>query len=216
MYYSISIKTFQGLRSKIGTGSNILLHWEIGFELLGLGKNCHWGNVIIKCTCILSNLTISLNYGYLGFFASAATFNHSRIVEILLESGADPEAKDELEMTPLLMAVTRGAVETAKLLLDRGVDITANDSSLNSALHLAIVYGRPEMVKLLLEMDKDGVLVRMRDKDMKTITHLAAGLDTSKVLLPFVRKYSVIEFFVLRGSIVITKVITLQRSLSSY
>ena len=108
-------------------------------------------------------------------------------------------------MTPLLMAVTRGAVESAKLLLDQGVDITATDSSLNSALHLAIMYGRPEMVKLLLEMDKDGVLVRMRDKDMKTVTHLAAGLDTCKVVLLIVRKSWVTELFDLRASIVKTK-----------
>ena len=85
-------------------------------------------------------------------------------------------------MTPLLMAVTHGTVEAAKLLLERGADITATDSSLNSALHLAILYRRPEMVKLLLAMDNDCVLLRMKDKDVKTVLHLAAGLETCEVL----------------------------------
>ena len=115
------------------------------------------------------------------FICSAAAFNHGRIVEILLDSGADLEAKDVLEMTPLLMAVTHGMVEAAKLLLERGADIRATDSSLNSALHLAILYRRPEMVKLLLEMDGDCVLLQMKDKDVKTVLHLAAGLETSEV-----------------------------------
>ena len=113
--------------------------------------------------------------------SSAAAFNHSRIVEILLESGADLEAKDMLEMTPLLMAVTHGAVQAAKLLVDHGADTTATDSSLNSALHLAIMYRKPEMVKALLEMDNDRVLVQMKDKDLKTVLHLACGLETSQV-----------------------------------
>ena len=117
------------------------------------------------------------------FISSAAAFNHGRIIEILLDSGADLEAKDELEMTPFLMAVSQGTVEAAKLLLERGANLTATDSSLNSALHLAIIHRRPEMVKLLLEMDKDYVLVQMKDKDVKTILHLAAGLETCEVLL---------------------------------
>lgn len=117
-----------------------------------------------------------------SIISSAAAFNHGRIVEILLDSGAYLEAKDVLEMTPLLMAVTHGKVEAAKLLLERGADITATDSSLNSALHLAIIYRRPEMVKLLLEMDNDCVLLQMKDKDVKTVLHLAAGLETCEVL----------------------------------
>ena len=129
------------------------------------------------------------------FVSSAAAYNHGRIVEVLLESGADPEAKDVLEMTPLLIAVTSGAVEAAKLLFAHGADITATDSSLNSALHLAIKYRRPEMVKLLLEMDKDRDLIQMKDKDMKTVLHLAAGLETSKVFLFCFRESSHREYF---------------------
>ena len=138
----------------------------------------HVNNYITYCEhlfCLTRNLIL------VQLIFSAAAFNHSRIVDILLESGADLEAKDMLEMTPLLMAVTHGSVQAVKLLVDQGADLTATDSSLNSALHLAIMYRKPEMVKALLEMDSDKVLVQMKDKDLKTVLHLACGLETCEV-----------------------------------
>ena len=113
-------------------------------------------------------------------FSRAAAFNRGRIVELLLENGADPEARDMLAMTPFLMAVTLGASQSAKVLLDHGVDITATDSSLNSCLHLAVSYRRVEMVKMLLERGRDKLLP-LKDKNLSTVLHLAAGLEDSKV-----------------------------------
>ena len=84
-------------------------------------------------------------------------------------------------MTPFLMAVTRGAVESAKMLVDHGADIFATDNSLNSAVHLAITCKKPEMLKLLIEVDKDRVLVQMKDKDKRNVLHLACGQDNSEV-----------------------------------
>ena len=118
---------------------------------------------------------------FFGKIYSAAAFNHGRIVELLLENGADVEAKDQLAMTPLMMAVTHGAPHSLKVLLDNGAEITAVDSSLNSCLHLAVTCRKPEMVKLLLERDRDKVVL-FKDKDLKTVFHLAAGLEDSKVL----------------------------------
>lgn len=113
-------------------------------------------------------------------FSRAAAFNHGQIVELLLENGADPEAKDMLAMTPFLIAATLGASQSAKVLLDHGVDITATDSSLNSCLHLAISYRRIEMVKMLLERGRNKLLP-LKDKNLSTVLHLAAGLEDSKV-----------------------------------
>ncbi|KAL9969339.1 hypothetical protein ACROYT_G021543 [Oculina patagonica] len=112
---------------------------------------------------------------------SAAAFNRDQIVELLLENGADPEAKDMLGMTPFLLAVTLGASQSVKVLLDHGAKITATDSLLNSCLHLAIHYGKAEMVKMLLKRDEDKVS-QFKDKDLKTVFHLAAGLEDSKIL----------------------------------
>ena len=118
-------------------------------------------------------------------FTSAAVFNHGRIVELLLENGADPEAKDVLGMTPLLSAVTSGASDSLQVLLDHGAEITAVDSSLNSCLHLAIKYCKTEVVKILLEKDNDKLL-QFTDKHLNTVFHLAAGMeDSTVVIFPF-------------------------------
>ena len=127
---------------------------------------------VIKCTgfsCLINN-------------SSAAAFNHGRIVELLLENGADLEAKDTLWMTPFLIAVTHGANQSVKVLLDHGAEITATDASLNSCLHLAIMYRKPEIVRILTERDTDKVLL-LKDKDLQTVFHLAAGLEDSKVFV---------------------------------
>lgn len=98
-----------------------------------------------------------------------------------MENGADPEAKDMLAMTPFLLAVTLGASQSVKVLLDHGAEITATDSALNCCLHLAVMYRRAEMVKVLLERDTDKLLIQTKDKDLKTVFHLAAGLENSEV-----------------------------------
>ncbi|KAJ7385769.1 hypothetical protein OS493_013803 [Desmophyllum pertusum] len=56
----------------------------------------------VACT---SPLHLAAKHGHL----TAAAFNNDRIVKLLLENGADPEAKDNLAMTPFLNAVTNGA-----------------------------------------------------------------------------------------------------------
>lgn len=98
-----------------------------------------------------------------------------------MENGADPEAKDMLSMTPFLIAVTQGGSQSTKVLLDHGADITATDSSLNSCLHLAVMYMRAEIVKMLLERDTDKMLLHSKDYDLRSVFHLAAGLENSEV-----------------------------------
>ena len=117
----------------------------------------------------------------------------------MIECGADLEAKDILEMTPFLMAVTRGAVESAKMLVDHGADIFATEFSLNSAVHLAITYKKPEMLKLLIEVDKDRVLVQMKDKDKRNVLHLACGQDNSEVFFCYYFVNFVINLFLFMG-----------------
>lgn len=54
-----------------------------------------------------------------------------------LDWGADIEAKDKDNKTPLHLAACNRHVEVVKLLLDRGVDIEANDKDNSIALHYA-------------------------------------------------------------------------------
>ncbi|XP_068755480.1 transient receptor potential cation channel subfamily A member 1-like isoform X1 [Montipora capricornis] len=141
------------------------------------------GNLSVVELLVLDGAEINYRDGKLRTpLHSAATFNNCRIVELLLDSGADPEAFDINGMTPYLLSVTHGSLDAVRLLLERGVNITATDAVMDSALHLAIQYRKPEMVKMLLEMDKDHVLIKMKDNYLRTACHLAAGLETSEIL----------------------------------
>lgn len=141
------------------------------------------GNLSVVELLVLDGAEINYRDGKLRTpLHSAATFNNCRIVELLLDSGADLEAIDINGMTPYLVSVTHGSLDAVRLLLERGVNITAADAAMNSALHLAIQYRKPEMVKMLLQMDKDHVLIEMKDNYLRNAFHLAAGLETSEIL----------------------------------
>ena len=111
---------------------------------------------------------------------SASAFDHSGIIEFLLDNGADLEAKSTMGTTPLLIAVIRGALRSADVLLHRGAKVMATDYSLNNSLHLAVKYENAKLVKWLLEMTEDKLL-KQTDKHLKTAIHLAAGLENSTV-----------------------------------
>lgn len=77
-------------------------------------------------------------------------------VEALLVDGADPDARDQDDRTPLQMAAHSGHVEVARLLLAAGADPSALDSDHGKApLHAAAEQGQPEMVRLLLDRGAD-------------------------------------------------------------
>lgn len=81
----------------------------------------------------------------------AAYNGYLAIVRLLLERGANINARDRDEMTPLIWAVYNGYLAVVKLLLDRGANIEAQDNHGMTALLWAVHKGRLEFVKLLLE-----------------------------------------------------------------
>ena len=67
-------------------------------------------------------------------------------MKLLLDRGAEIEAKDNYSSTALHLAATGGHAEVVKLLLDRGAAIEAKDRDGRTALSMA---GRAEVVELL-------------------------------------------------------------------
>jgi uncharacterized protein len=75
---------------------------------------------------------------------AAAAACDRETMKVLLERGADPNAKQQVDYTPLHGAASRGDIEMAKLLLAHGADRDAKGSDGQSIADVARSHGHPE------------------------------------------------------------------------
>jgi ankyrin repeat protein len=80
---------------------------------------------------------------------AAAAGKWIEIAKILLERGADPNARQMSGYVPLHEIAGQGSVEFAKLLLDHGADINAKSDDGKTALAMAIELKRSDMEAFL-------------------------------------------------------------------
>ena len=79
------------------------------------------------------------------------------IMQVLLDHGADPNARDNGGSTPLHSSSWRrigsghGTVEGTRLLLEHGATIDAEDSNGKTPLQLALDHGRHDIATCLKE-----------------------------------------------------------------
>ncbi|KAA0170882.1 hypothetical protein FNF28_01155 [Cafeteria roenbergensis] len=81
----------------------------------------------------------------------AASEGANEVVGLLLDYGADLEARDDEACTALVLATTNGRNETVKNLLARGADLEAKDAFGSTALMWAAEMGHSELVDTLLD-----------------------------------------------------------------
>jgi ankyrin repeat protein len=77
--------------------------------------------------------------------------NYQKVKE-LLDSGADVNARDVFDGTPLIMAALHGHIDIAKLLLDKGADIEARDNQGHTAISYAFDIEDKDKRRELLEI----------------------------------------------------------------
>ena len=82
--------------------------------------------------------------------AHAARGGHAKVVELLLESGADIGGGNGL--SPLACAAREGQDEIVRLLIERGADIEGDTGGPGTALFQASGKGLPSTVRLLLDL----------------------------------------------------------------
>jgi ankyrin repeat protein len=85
----------------------------------------------------------------------AANKGDSEVVEALLDSGADINARDERNQTALHHAANGGHTPVVKLLLERGADVNAKNLFEQAPLHGAVFRGALDSVRLLLNAGAD-------------------------------------------------------------
>ncbi|UKZ56864.1 hypothetical protein TrVGV298_010709 [Trichoderma virens] len=149
---------------------------------------------------------IELGEDISGYMASAAKFGHEAIVafllqkcampegevaEILLDNGANIEAKDckgaDIEARngngdkPLHIAVQNSSIKAVDLLLNMGANVEAADPKGYTPLHIAVQNSSIEAADLLLNM---GANVEAVDPEGYTPLHIAAqDLDVALIEL---------------------------------
>ena len=89
---------------------------------------------------------------------SAARRNNCQIIQMLLEAGADINARDGAGRTPLLAAAESWHCETAILLLELGGDINAHDDEGRTVLSLAVSNSCEKGVEFFLRHGADPML----------------------------------------------------------
>lgn len=87
---------------------------------------------------------------------SAAILGRADITRLLLDAGADPDARDAGGSTPLHRAFAAGHVTVARILLDAGADIDAQDQFGVTPRKLASKVERGEIAEVPLSANDEG------------------------------------------------------------
>ena len=115
----------------------------------------------------------------------AAANNRYKTAEVLLNNGADVNAKNKYGWTPLHLAAEKDASATAEVLLKQGADVNAKDKYGFTPLHDAAEKDASATAEVLL---KQGADVNAKDNDGFTPLHRAEQNNasaTAKLLLRY-------------------------------
>jgi ankyrin repeat protein len=105
---------------------------------------------------------------------------HVEVARVLLEHGADTEARDDDGYTPLLWASRFRHVDLAHVVLEHGAHTEARDKDNYSPLERAIQNGHVELAQILLEHGAD---VNAQNMERYTPLHSASAMGQPAVAL---------------------------------
>jgi ankyrin repeat protein len=134
-----------------------------------------------------STCTIDLNAPYDGdgntLLHFAASNDNIPMVQLLIDRGADVNARANDGSTPLFRASFMGHLDIIQLLLDRGADIDAQNSKKNTALHYILQYTSRidcfPVIKLLVANNAD---ISIRNSQGKTAADITSRREISGFL----------------------------------
>ena len=118
------------------------------------------------------------------------------VVDLLLGTVCDVDARDELGRTPLHWACATGKLRLAERLLRTPADVNAGESRGKTALHVAIAHGRDDMVQLLLQ---HGARIDSRSDGGWTPLHNACDSGSETIVRMLMRAGAPINSQLLNG-----------------
>tara|TARA_R110002095_G_scaffold128661_1_gene111447 strand:+ start:1669 stop:2157 length:489 start_codon:yes stop_codon:yes gene_type:complete len=114
----------------------------------------------------------------------AANAGNIEDMEELLKKGADINAKNNINFTPLHMAVYNENLNMIKFLLNNGADVNSKDKSNQTPLHMAAYMNNFDIVALLLHNGANITIKNSRNKTAGDLTKKDAISDLIKKYTP--------------------------------
>jgi TonB family protein len=126
----------------------------------------------------------------------AARDGERAAAKVLLNNGANVNAKDSYGWTALIYASAKGDADIVKALLDKGADANAKSKDGYTGLHTAAQYGHKSVVKTLLENGADinaendegdtplTVAVRSNNKGVAELLKKSGAIESTHVAKP--------------------------------
>ena len=139
---------------------------------LHLSSGGHVKLALILELILLHNAGSTTQY-WPGWILSHPTLSgdHIELTHLLLEHGANADARDDDNCTPLHWASQQGHSEVVLVLVEHGVDADARDDNNRTPLHWASQLGHSEVVSVLVE---HGIDINARDHSNWTPLHGAS------------------------------------------
>lgn len=118
---------------------------------------------------------------------TAAKNGDLKLVQSLIEEGADVNSTNVYGTTPLILASWEGHVEIVKLLLEKGANVNSADNVRSTPIHKASEKGHIEVAKLLI---KEGADINQATNHRFCFTpiHMASGKGHVEVVNLLVEK----------------------------
>jgi ankyrin repeat protein len=105
---------------------------------------------IVKLSNVLK-LFVNIRHENMPIIHWAIMHDYMDLFHLLLENGADLEARNQIEGTVLTYACYTGHIAVAEMLIDKGANIEAKDGSGSTALISACYMGHIAVVEMLLD-----------------------------------------------------------------
>jgi hypothetical protein len=152
---------------------NVKLGWRGRTQL----HHCAWNGFTTSVKRLLSIRNINVNvkddeYGATPLH-DAAYNGHVEITRLLLQNGAEVNAKDNYSDTPLYCAAIHGHIDILHLLVENGVDLEAQSNDGWRALHRAALFGNLPFIQELIS--RYHVDINARDNNGETALRVARG-----------------------------------------
>ena len=108
----------------------------------------------------------------------ASALGHEEIITLLIDNGADLNAKDEDGKTPLFYASSKGHKEIVEILINHGADVNAMDKNNNNVLFQTVFSGHYDVVNILI---KNGADIKHKNKFDETLLHIISRSFKKKI-----------------------------------